>query len=138
MKIWEILEHTADFAFRIFGKEQNELFQNARKAFYEAIFDEIPETENEAFQQEIKLQALDMSMLLIDWLRELLYLLVADHTIIQKVEIIQLTQTNFIANCSFLKIRQMQKEPFIKAITYHNSEILEKDGILIINVICDV
>lgn len=138
MKTWEILEHTADFAFRIFGRDQNELFQNARKAFYEAIFDEIPETENEAFQQEIKLQALDMSMLLIDWLRELLYLLITDNTIIQKVEIIQLTQTNFIANCSFLKIRQMQKEPFIKAITYHNSEILEKDGILIINVICDV
>jgi SHS2 domain-containing protein len=137
MKIWQPLEHTADFAFRIFGRNEEELFQNARLAFYEAIFDKIPKTEVAAIQI-IELHSSDQSLLLIDWLRKMHLLLCLEHTILKEVTFVKLTEYSLTAECRSAKLKVFPKEPFIKAITYHNAKIKGLENKCWIDVVCDV
>ncbi len=137
MKIWQQLEHTADFAFRIFGRDPEDLLQNARTAFYEAVFDEFPQS-GKTSSQNFELHSPDQSLLVIDWLRELLYRLSVENKIIDSFQIIELSDTKFKAKCHMLKIKELSKEPFIKAVSYHNAYIVEKNCLLQIDVVCDV
>ncbi|MBI2845622.1 MAG: archease [Chloroflexi bacterium] len=66
------LEHTADLAIRVWGKDLPELFANAAYGMF-SLMVEVDKLGTEA-EHIVSLQAVDREALLVDWLSELLTL----------------------------------------------------------------
>ena len=72
MKIYELIDHTADVGVKAYGKSLPEAFENAAKGMFDIITDS---SEIESIGQfDINLEAPNIEQLLVDWLSELLYL----------------------------------------------------------------
>jgi SHS2 domain-containing protein len=69
---FEEIEHTADWAIRVRGRDLSELFASAARGMFSLITD----LSRIDIQREIELdlRAVDMETLLVDWLNELLFL----------------------------------------------------------------
>ncbi len=125
MKKYEEIEHTADLKVRIYGRDMPDLFANASWALAELL----AEPERLSFQEErtLSLEAEDYSMLLVDWLSEILYLLEIEGTLFVARRITRLRPTRISAILVGAKPERVKQE--IKAVTYHELEIVEgEDG----------
>ncbi|HEY68248.1 MAG TPA: archease [Thermoflexia bacterium] len=91
-KGFEEIEHTADIAIRVWGRDLAELFANAAygMACQMADPDEVPRT----VEQAIELEACDAETLLVTWLNELLYLNERDGDVFVEFEMGQVTPTH--------------------------------------------
>jgi len=69
MKDYEYIEHTADVAVRVFGKNLEELFKNAAQATFNLITDYTPSEDKE---RDIDLEGKTLEDLLVNWLNELI------------------------------------------------------------------
>ena len=69
---YKFIDHTADVAFEVYGKNLRELFENATMAFYDAFVN--VERLEEDKHVEIEVEADGVDYLLFKWLNELLYL----------------------------------------------------------------
>ncbi len=69
---YRFVDHTADIAFEVYGKDLSELIENASYAFYEAFV--YVEKISSDVNREIEVEAESEDMLLYSWLNELLYL----------------------------------------------------------------
>jgi SHS2 domain-containing protein len=124
MKIYELIDHTADIGLKAYGKTLSEAFQNAAKGMFDIITDK-SEIENIG-QYNIALEASDLEQLLVDWLSELLYLHSANNLVFDffKVELDEkkksLTATVFGEKLDASK-HNIGSE--IKAVTYHMLEV---------------
>ena len=78
---FELFEHTADIGLRIYGAELADVFLNAARGLYYIIFHESPPEISAKGEYQIKLHALDLDQLLIDWLNELLYLFATEQIV---------------------------------------------------------
>ncbi|WP_202319752.1 archease [Archaeoglobus neptunius] len=69
---YRFIDHTADIAFEVYGKNIEELLENAALAFYDAFVD----ASRVESKQEFKIEVVgeDCEILLYKWLNELLYL----------------------------------------------------------------
>jgi SHS2 domain-containing protein len=69
---YKLIDHTADFGIHVYGADPEELFANAA----EALFDVITEVEGlkDNDSCNITVSGNDWSDLMINWLREVLYL----------------------------------------------------------------
>ncbi|OKH20097.1 protein archease [Hydrococcus rivularis NIES-593] len=116
---FEEIEHTADWAYRVWGKSLEALFIQAAKGLYHlagARLSDRPET-----IREIRLQGIDSESLLIAWLNELLHLHESENLGCDRIEILQLDERNLQATVTGLPVQQWLKD--IKAATYHNLAI---------------
>jgi SHS2 domain-containing protein len=69
---FEEIEHTADWAIRVRGKDLAELFATAARGMFSLITD-LSQVETRR-EFELDLRAADVETLLVDWLNELLFL----------------------------------------------------------------
>jgi SHS2 domain-containing protein len=121
MKRYDQIDHTADLAARIYGKDIPELFENA--AF--AMFDMMADTEgvdlSEATQVEV--EAPDLESLLVAWLNELLFIL-EDRKLLPVVfKVIFLGDGKLVAEVKGQKAEKDRVHTEIKAATYHDIAI---------------
>jgi SHS2 domain-containing protein len=72
MKKFEVLEHTADIGIQAFGKDLNQVFENAAMGMFNIITD-LDKVEKVG-EYKIKTEAQDLEQLLVDWLSELLFI----------------------------------------------------------------
>ena len=123
MKKYELLEHQADLKIKIFGKTKEQLFANALFAMTENIRPKIKRP-IEITEQEIKIEASNLLILLVDFLNEVLYL-----TQINNKAYFNIKSINLSKSSSLKKVRIKTKligkdvlsfEQDIKAATYHN------------------
>ncbi len=94
-KRFEEVEHTADAALRVYGRDLGELFVNAAYGMFSlmANWEDIqPSTE-----QNISLEAIDDETLLVDWLSELLYFHEMEDTVYTAFEILNIAPTRLQA-----------------------------------------
>ena len=122
---YKLIDHTADFGIHAFGADPKELFANAAHA----LFDMITETAGLKAADTTTLRVFgdDWSDLMVNWLRELLYLFNGDEKLVKQVQILSLSESELNA--------WIQLDPFdpdrhvikaeIKAVTYHQIQVFE-------------
>lgn len=138
MKKYELLEHTADFGIRVWGKTLDELFINAAVGMYEIIADISKVTPKHSV--DIELKAEDRDQLLRDWLAELLYYFNNKDILFSQFEIKDINGGHVNSTAKGEKINKakhkLQHE--VKAVTYHRLNIEQKEGLFTTEVIFDV
>jgi SHS2 domain-containing protein len=132
MKKFEIIDiTTADIAFKAYGKDINELFENSAFALF-SIIGNVSKVEKK-IKKEVKCEAKDLISLMFNWLNELLFLSDSEYIIFSdfKVDIKRIDEKNFILNaiCEGETIDEKKHEikTNVKAATYHNMKIEKKD-----------
>ena len=118
MKRFEEIPHTADWSFRAFGNNLNQLFENAAHAIF-ALEGAEPDEANIA--RVVHVTGIDYESLLVNWLTELLWLQESHRETYQRFEIETLTPTELRAQVFGAPMTQLNK--IIKAVTYHNLNI---------------
>ena len=138
MKKYELLEHTADFGIRVWGKTLDELFINAAIGMYELIADISKVTPRESVIVEV--EADDRNLLLRDWLSELLYYFNNKEMLLSKFKIDKIDNEHIKSEAKGEYIDKNKHELLheVKAVTYHRLHIEEKEGLLTTEIIFDV
>jgi SHS2 domain-containing protein len=123
MKNYKILDHTADIGIEVWGKTKKDALANT----VEAMFDLLADSNNvsEVQTKQLTISGVDMADMLINLLREALYLFHAEAWLCKKCEILELNKEKIVAKLSGepydAKKHQLKME--IKAVTYHTLKI---------------
>ena len=132
---FEILEHTADVGVRAWGGSPEEAFEQATRGLLD-ITGATGEGPGERVQIEVS--ANDLAGALVDWLEEVLYLQDARDSVITSLKVERAIET---AASGWVEIaprgRQLEGTA-VKAITYHQLEVVRRDGIWFATVYFDI
>jgi SHS2 domain-containing protein len=121
------IPHTADLAWRLWGENLPELFENAGRALSATLTDIRTLRRREV--RQVSLAAVDQEALLVDWLNHLLYLFDVDGFVGRDFQVAALTDENLEAEVRgdiFDPTRHPGKTA-VKAATYHHLEIGPED-----------
>ena len=119
MDDYQIIDHTADFGLQVRGADPVDLFTKAGMALFDVLTD--VEALKGAQAQRIRVDGDGWPDLMVNWLRELLYLWSGEEKLVHAIEIESLTETDIAATVMydvFLPERHQIKNE-IKAVTYH-------------------
>jgi SHS2 domain-containing protein len=123
----ETFEHTADLGLRIRAADLDTLFVEAAQCLFGAVVEDLASVQ--PLQQiDIKLNGVEIDLLLFDWLRELLYHFDAEHLLFGKFAV-KLHDAGLTASAwgEPLDCTRHNMEHEVKAITYHGLRV-EKIG----------
>ncbi len=139
---FEFLEHTADAYVAAYGKNMTEAFENAALAMFETMTD--TDKIEATHEDHIEAAAHDESELLYNWLEALLLRFDTESILYGKFRITQLGQMArgyelkaFAYGEKFNPRKHVQKVG-VKAITYHQMEIIKKPGCVTVKFILDI
>jgi SHS2 domain-containing protein len=128
MKRFEILDHTADIGLIVYGENLKTLFENAGEAFFRLITD--LKKVRRRVEKRIEIEKEDLERLMVDWLSELLYFHDVENLLFKGFKVESVGENGLKA--------VVKGEPFqegvhvikteIKAVTYHQIEVLKKKG----------
>ena len=122
---YELMDHTADLGVHVYGRDPKDLFQNAALA----LVDQLVETRDLLARQEeqITIKGNDWPDLMVNWLREILYLWAGKAILVQSVQIESISENRLTAH--------LWVDPFsldrhtliseIKAVTYHQIQVFD-------------
>lgn len=135
---FEIFEHTAEVGFRAFGRTLEEAFSNAGRATFSIMVDleDIGTEENVSFEIESE----NRKALLYDFLDELIYLRDVKDMVFSSFDVgIKESEKTLALECDARgqKIGGMPGHD-VKAVTYSQMEIEEKEGRFMVQVVLDV
>ena len=132
---FEEIEHTADRALKIFGRNLEELFLNAARGLNSLMVTD-EDLNSAPTPKSIKLDALDAESLLVEWLSELAYWAEAEMLVFSKFDLQDVSPTRVKAKIHGSRVAQVDNH--IKAVTYHNLEIVQTGSGLAATVVFDV
>ncbi len=138
MQRYKEIEHTADIGVEVYGHTLEELFQNAGYAFFDIIVDITTITPQ--IERTVHVSGNDQETLLLNWLRELLYLFSVYQEVYAEFEIDAIRTTELEAHVKGERLN-LKKHDFhteIKAITYHQFSVTNKSGAWQARMIFDV
>lgn len=129
-------EHTADWELEVWGPDMSALLEQAARGMY--ALSGVRLWSSPRLTRELEMQAPDRESLLVGFLSELLYLGDEQRIAFDRFDLKVLggDQLRLHASLEGAEIESQSKE--IKAVTYHNLEVIEHDGRLIARVIFDV
>lgn len=116
---FEEVEHTADWAYRVWATSLEDLFVQAARGLYTLVGLQI--VADPPIVRELYLTGIDRESLLVAWLNELIHLQDCEKLGFDQLEILQLEATSLRAKLTGGHTTQWLKD--IKAATYHNLEI---------------
>ncbi len=131
---FEELEHTADLALRVYGRDLKELFANAAYGMFYLMAD-LPALEPTT-SHEVHLEAFDCETLLVDWLNELLYLHETEGEIYNRFQLKTLSPTHLTA--SVAGGEGEARKATIKAATFHDLAIEETEDGYVATIVFDI
>jgi SHS2 domain-containing protein len=120
---WVEIDHTADWAIRVWGEDYRALFEHAAHGMVSLLGDAHP-TEI-TFHRTIQVTSFDLESLLVDWLTEIVYIL-EDHQVFSEIKVIRIEGMTLEGEVT----GGPPDEPFnkhIKAVTYHLLEFKTTD-----------
>ena len=129
---YEEIPHTADLQIIAYGKSMKELFIHAAEGMFTAIGATGDDYNNEF--KTIELKANDLETLLVDFLEELLFLTEAGW--LGKVNELNISPSNLSGKIQLFGLKEKIKE--IKAVTYHDMNIFQKNGVFQTKITFDV
>jgi SHS2 domain-containing protein len=118
------LPHTADLAWRLWGQDLSELFENAGRALSATLTDRRFLRRRET--REVRLDSGDREALLVDWLNHLLYLFDVDGFLGRDFRMVQLTDEHLEARVQgdIYDAARHPAKTAVKAATFHQLEIV--------------
>ena len=122
-KKYKLIDHTADFGIQVFGSDSQELFTNAALAMFDVITEMDVLTGRDSC--DITASGEDWSDLMVNWLREMLYLWNGREMLVKSVQILSSTENKIFARIYFdvyMPDRHIIKTE-IKAVTYHQIQV---------------
>lgn len=122
---YTLLDHTADLRIRVTGTDPADLFKNAGLALFDLIVDVGPGAP--AATIDIAVDGADPADLLVNYLRELLYLWTGRAKVVMLIDIVDLSATAVRARVTATDYRPERHTVTheIKAVTYHQIEVTE-------------
>lgn len=131
-------EHTADIGVEIYGDTLETLFQHAGVALFDSMVD--LSTVTPVVSRTVEVQGQDVEMLLINWLRELLFLCATEQEVYCEFNIHTLSpmELHAIVKGEALDLEKHHFHTEIKAITYHQFSVAQEQGQWKARVIFDV
>jgi SHS2 domain-containing protein len=138
MQRYTEIEHTADIGIEVYGDTLEELFQNAGYALFTSIVNVA--TITPTVVRTVKINGENFEMLLMNWLRELLYLFSVHQEVYAEFIPDSLRNDAFEATLKGepLDLDKHQFHTEIKAVTYHQFSVIREDGFWKARVIFDV
>jgi SHS2 domain-containing protein len=134
---FEVIDHTADIGIIARGDDPAALFRNAAAGMLSLITD--VDALRPDIAREIRLEAADRETLLVQWLNELLYIIYTEKLVLYKFDIL-IDGNRLAAKCAGqmldMKGHRLMRE--IKAATYHDLEIANRDGEYSAKIIFDI
>lgn len=120
---YRFFDHTADFGIEIFGDDARSLFEEAAKALSDLIAES--GTPGHGRQRTLEVSGQDWADLMINWLRELLYIWNGESQLVRRVEFLTLKKTLLKAMVTSEDYNPEHHEirNEIKAVTYHQIEV---------------
>ena len=132
---FEEIEHTADRVLRIYGSNLEELLLNAARGMNSLMVTKhVPCSEHQ--EKFVELDAMDTESLLVDWLSELAYWAEIEMLVFHEFKIESVSPTHLRARIRGTQVTQLEKH--IKAVTYHNLQIVQTEKGLTATVVFDV
>ena len=134
---FEEVEHTADRALKIFGSDLRALLINAARGMNSLMVKESAASSKTPEKTvAVELEAMDAEELLVEWLNELAFWAEMEMLIFERFDLHEVSPTYLNASISGSKVQQLEKH--IKAVTYHNLEIIRTADGLSATVVFDV
>ncbi len=136
---YRFVDHTADVAFEVFGRDLSELIENATLAFYEAFV--YVDKLGESRRLDVNVEADSPDYLLYNWLNELLFAFDTKFFGGKRVDCVRVKENDILKAEGVivgdsLKPEIVKVEP--KAITLHNFEVEKKNGVWRAYVVVDI
>ena len=120
---FEEIDHTADRALRVWGRQLSDLFAGATRGMYSLMADlDAPAA---ASWRPVELEGLDRESLLVSWLNELLFLTEIEGLLFVEAQIETLTQTRLVGRAG--GVQGLVTKAGIKAATFHDLTV-SQDG----------
>jgi SHS2 domain-containing protein len=138
MKKYELIDHTADIGLRIFGQDLSDLFQNAGYALFDVITDISKVSPRQ--KRRFNLQRDCMEELLVEWLSSLLYVFDTEQLLFSSFQVFEISDTRLEAEAA----GELYNKDFhpvkteVKAVTYHNLNITEVNGVWQATTVLDI
>lgn len=132
---FEEIEHTADWALRIRGRALAELLANAARGMVSLLVAQ-PEKIPLEVEEQFELDSIDAEGLLVDWLSELAYWAEMEQVVFYQFELTDVSPTHLKAVVRGGRVPDLRKH--IKAVTYHNLQIVKTESGLSATVVFDV
>ncbi len=132
---FEEIEHTADWALRVWGRDLGELLTNAAYGMSSLMVPDLSAISTNV-EKQVAVESIDAESLLVDWLSELAYWAEVEMLIFSRFDLQEVTPTHLRAVIHGDHAPDLKKH--IKAVTYHNLEIIETERGLETTVVFDV
>jgi SHS2 domain-containing protein len=132
---FEEVEHTADRALRIWGRDLEELFVNAALGMNSLMLAAGADSEP-ALAKPITLEAIDAENLLVAWLSELAFWAETELLVFTHFEFQRISPTGLSAIARGNRVGALEKH--VKAVTFHNLAIRSASDGLATTVVFDV
>ena len=120
---YTLLDHTADLKIRVTGTDPANMFKNAGLALFDLIVKSDSLTAKEIF--ELQVNGDDSADLMVNFLRELLYLWTGNEKLVKMIDIVYISETAVSAKVS-TDCYEPQRHAIIheiKAVTYHQIDV---------------
>ncbi|MCX5847940.1 MAG: archease [Deltaproteobacteria bacterium] len=140
MSNYKFFDHTADIGVEVTGRTRRELFVTAAGALFDVMIESKTGEASEKQHKTITIEGADAADLLINFLRELLYLFNGEKFIIVRCEMIKFTNKELQARLtgeSFNNKKHLIKTE-IKAVTYSGAQVEKLEDHWTARVIFDV
>ena len=128
------IEHTADWSIRVRSATLPELFINAATGMYSLMAD--VSTLMPAVERELEVASVDAEALLVKWLNELLYHTEMDGEVFGEFHIQAFEPTHLRATAKAGRGVELKKQ--IKAVTFHNLQIVSSGDGYQVTIVFDV
>lgn len=135
MEKFKFLEHPAELKIRSRGKNLPELFINSALGMMSYIYKVSPKKIDNIINNKIEIHSQNLEALLIDWLSEILCLSDINKQAYISFKIIEFTPNKIIAEVGSVKAKARDD---IKAVTYHELAISEKNNFWEAMVVYDI
>jgi len=133
---YEFLEHTADVKFRAEGSTIEEMYSSAVDALNKTIRGDIKILEQKEVSFDV--EGKDREELLYNFLEEFLFLLDAEDFLVAKIKSVSISDNKLECVVVGDAAENYKFTNDVKAITYNEMKIWEKEGKFICQVVLDV
>ncbi|MFQ6106467.1 MAG: archease [Thermoplasmata archaeon] len=131
MKEFEFIDHTADVAVKAYGKDLNEIFENAALGMFNVMTD--TSTVRSVGEYKVEVESNNLEGLMVDWLSELLFLFDTQEVFLSEFDV-EIEGNKLTASVRGEKMDK-ERHPLksdVKAATYHMLEIDMEKGYAIV------
>ncbi|MCA9935924.1 MAG: archease [Ardenticatenaceae bacterium] len=134
-KQFEVVDHTADWAVRVYGRSLSQLLLHAAAAMNSLMVADLHALSQDE-ERHFTLEAYDAESLLVEWLGELAYWAEMEQLVFPHCQLQHVTDTTLTATVRGGRASELQKH--IKAVTYHNLAIASTEVGLEVTIVFDV